>query len=191
MQRGLFVFLISIWFRMELINHNFSSFRSRSWLNRSLSVWLFTNTNIGEAQRMKISVCASAIVLATSVLLSNISPSSAVEFGGVETSQLATSVNIDRIKSVLRLTPEQQRYWPAVESALRDLGHRHQPTTENASFVRRVSSRVVSVVLDSAAVTRLAAAARPLILALNDEQRHVALSLAHEMGLGPVVAALN
>jgi hypothetical protein len=191
MQRGLFGFQVSIWFRVELKNHNFSSFRSRSWLNCSLSVRLFTNSNTGEAQRMKISVCASAIVLATSVMLSNVSTSSAVEFGGVETSHLATSVNIDRIKSVLRLTPEQQRYWPAVEGALRDLGHRRQPQTENASFVRRISSRVVSVVLDSAAVSRLAAAARPLILALNDEQRHAALGLAHEMGLGPVVAALN
>jgi hypothetical protein len=140
---------------------------------------------------MKISVCASAIVLATSVLLSNVSTSSAVEFSGVEASQLATSVNIDRIKSVLKLTPEQQRYWPAVESALRDVGHRHPAQAENASLVRRISSRVVSVVLDTAAVTRLAAAVRPLILVLNDEQRHAALGLAHEMGLGPVVAALN
>lgn len=140
---------------------------------------------------MKIAACAGAIAFATSLLLSNVSTSSAVEFSGTEASQLATSVNIDRIKSVLKLTPEQQRFWPAVESALRDVGHRHQPQTENAGLMRRISNRVVSVVLDSAAVTRLAAAARPLILALNDEQRHAALGLAHEMGLGPVVAALN
>jgi hypothetical protein len=149
------------------------------------------HTNVGELQRMNISVCASAIVLATSVLLSNVATSSAVEYGGTEVSQMAASVNIDRIKSVLKLTPEQQRFWPAVESALRDLGHRQQPAAENANFVRRISSRVVSVVLDSAAVSRLAAAARPLILALNDEQRHAAIGLAHEMGLGAVVAALN
>jgi len=140
---------------------------------------------------MKLAACAGAIALATSILLSNVSPSSAVEYSGAEASQLATSVNIDRIKSVLKLTPEQQRFWPAVENALRALGHRQQPQAENAGFVRRISSRVVSVVLDSAAVSRLAAAARPLIMALNDEQRHAAAGLAHEMGLGPVVAALN
>jgi hypothetical protein len=139
---------------------------------------------------MKLAACAGAIALATSILLSNVSPSSAVEYSGAEASQLATSVNIDRIKSVLKLTPAQERFWPAVESALRDLG-RHQAQPEQAGFVRRISRRVVSIVLNSAAVQRLAAAARPLIAALDDEQKRAAVGLAHEMGLGPVVAALN
>ena len=57
--------------------------------------------------------------------------------------------------------------------------------------MRRVSHRAVSIVLTSAAVQRLASAARPLIAALSDEQKRSAQSLAQEMGLGPVVAALN
>lgn len=139
---------------------------------------------------MKITACAGAIALATSLLLSNVSSSSAVEFSGTEASQLATSVNIDRIKSALKLTPAQERFWPAVESALRDLG-RQQAQPEQAGFVRRISRRVVSVVLNSAAVQRLAVAARPLIAVLDEEQKRVAVGLAYEMGLGPVVAALN
>lgn len=138
-----------------------------------------------------MSVYAGAAVLAVSMLVSSVSPGAAVEIGGVEASRLATSVNIDRIKSVLNLTPEQKRYWPAVEGALRELGARHPAHAENASFVRRMSSKMVSVVLDGAAVARLASAARPLIMALNSEQRQAAMGLAHEMGLGPVVAALN
>jgi hypothetical protein len=47
-------------------------------------------------------------------------------------------------------------------------------------------------VLSSAAVERLAIAARPLIARLNDEQKQAAGQMAQEMGLGPVVmAAMN
>ncbi len=139
---------------------------------------------------MKIAACAGAIALATSLLLSNISTGAAVEYSGAEVSQAAASVNIDRIKNTLKLTPAQERFWPAVESALRQLGRPHAKSDQDG-FVRRISRRVVSVVLDSAAVQRLAVAARPLIAALDDEQKRVAVGLAHEMGLGPVVAALN
>ena len=54
-----------------------------------------------------------------------------------------------------------------------------------------LSRRVVSVVLDSAAVERLAVAARPLIAVLDAQQMQAANGLAQEMGLGPVVAALR
>ncbi|HVV61449.1 MAG TPA: hypothetical protein VHD14_06795 [Pseudolabrys sp.] len=108
----------------------------------------------------------------------------------MEYSQGVTEINIARIKSVLRLTPEQQAYWPPVEAALRSIA-RHQAQDESAGFVRRISHRVVAIVLDSAAIQRLATAARPLIVALRDDQRRDARALAQEMGLGPVVAALN
>ena len=100
------------------------------------------------------------------------------------------SINIGRIKSVLKLKPEQERYWQPVESALRSLA-RHQAQDANGGFIRRVSGRVVSIVLNSAAIERLAVAARPLINVLNDEQKQAARTLAQEMGLGQMVAALN
>jgi hypothetical protein len=104
--------------------------------------------------------------------------------------QSRASIDVGRIKSVLKLTPEQEPYWPPVEVALRDLA-RQQAKAEPAGFVRRISNRVVSVVLDSAAIRRLAAAARPLIASLKPEQMRAASDLAAEMGLGPVVAALR
>lgn len=139
---------------------------------------------------MKISACAGAIALATSLMLSNVSTGQAVEYSGAEVSHAAASVNIDRIKNTLKLTAAQERYWPAVESALRQLGRQHAKS-DHDGFVRRISQRVVSVVLDGAAVQRLVVAARPLIAALDDEQKRTAVGLAHEMGLGRVVAALN
>ena len=101
------------------------------------------------------------------------------------------SIDVARIKAVLRLTADQEPYWPPVEAALRDVARRQQTESENTNFVRRVSNRLVSVVLDSAAIQRLAVAVRPLIARLDMQQMQTANSLAHEMGLGPVVAALR
>ncbi len=138
---------------------------------------------------MKIAACASAIALATSLLLSNVSTGAAVEYSGAEASQVAASVNIQRIKSALKLTADQEKHWPAVENALRDLG-RQQAKSDQDGIIRRISRRVVSIVVDSAAVQRLALAARPLIAALDNGQKRTAVGLAQEMGLGRVVAAL-
>lgn len=98
-------------------------------------------------------------------------------------------INITRIKSVLQLTPAQQSYWLPVEAALRDIAR--EQSDSNSGLVRRISRRVVSIVVNSAAVARLGAAVRPLIGRLDQQQREAALGLAREMGLGPVLAALN
>jgi hypothetical protein len=74
---------------------------------------------------------------------------------------------------------------------LRELARRQNASSESAGFVRRLSNRVVTVVLNSSAVQRLAVAARPLIGTLDAEQMRAAQGLAQEMGLGPVVAALR
>jgi hypothetical protein len=92
---------------------------------------------------------------------------------------------------VLKLTPAQEPYWHPVEAALRELARRQNASSESAGFVRRLSNRVVTVVLNSSAVQRLAVAARPLIGTLDAEQMRAAQGLAQEMGLGPVVAALR
>ena len=140
---------------------------------------------------MKKILCAGAIAFAAIGLLSNVPFAGAAEMGTSQTQASTASINIGRIRSVLKLTAEQERYWRPVEAALRDLA-RHQERAEQGGFVHRVSQRVVSIVLNSAAVERLAAAARPLIARLSNEQKQAAGQLAQEMGLGPVVvAALN
>jgi hypothetical protein len=141
---------------------------------------------------MKMVLCAGVFALATVGLLSDGSQARAMEnalSSGVQ-GQAPAAINIPRIKSVLKLTAAQEPYWAPVEAALRDLA-RKQSQTESAGLVRRISNRIVTVVLNSAAVHRLAAAARPLIGALDAEQMRAAQGLAQEMGLGPVVAALR
>jgi hypothetical protein len=139
---------------------------------------------------MKQTLCAGVFALATIGLLSNTSAAYANDLATAasEPSQAAASIDVVRIKSVLRLTSEQEPYWPPVEAALRNVA-RQQAQAEPAGFVRRISRRVVSVVLNSAAVERLAVAARPLIAKLDQEQMRAASGLAQEMGLGPVVMA--
>ena len=139
---------------------------------------------------MKKLLCAGVFALATIGLLSNGSPALAMEVSSAYGAQSA-SINIARIKSVLKLTPAQEHYWAPVEAALRDLARKQTQNNESTGLVRRISNRVVTVVLNSAAVQRLAVAARPLIGTLDAEQMRAAQGLAQEMGLGPVVAALR
>jgi len=133
---------------------------------------------------MKMLFCAGAVALAVMGLFAVMPAAQAQE-------RAATSIDVGRIKTVLRLRPEQQAYWPAVERALRDIAGRQARASDDAGLVRRISRRVVSIVLDSAAVQRLAAAARPLIATLDSQQMQAARGLCDEMGLGPVVAAMQ
>jgi hypothetical protein len=140
---------------------------------------------------MKMTVCAGAVALAMTGLLSNVASVHAREItANAEMAQSSASINIARIKSALKLTPAQEPYWAPVEAALRDLNHR-QAQNEGDGLVHRISHRVVSIALNSATIQKLAAAARPLIGVLDAEQMRTAHGLAQEMGLGPVVAALR
>lgn len=133
-------------------------------------------------------LCAGGVALVMAVLLPSV-PAQASRYGFTE-GQTA-SINVARIKSALQLTAEQEPYWPAVDAALRDVARRQQTSNEQSGIVRRISSKVVSVVLDSVAIQRLVTAAGPLIARLDSQQMMAAQNLAHEMGLGPVVAALR
>jgi hypothetical protein len=140
---------------------------------------------------MKKSIYAGAFALAAIGLLSDIPATHAEEFTTASFEQSSTtvpSINIGRIKSALSLTPKQEAHWAPVEAALRNL-YRRQHSSEADGFVRRISQRAVSFVITSAAIERLAVAARPLLAVLNDDQKRTASSLAQEMGIGEVVMA--
>jgi len=121
---------------------------------------------------MKTALCAAAIAL-TMI--------GAPAIAHAEPGPTTTTIDLTRIKSGLHLRPEQAAYWPAVEAAVREVA-RHQGA-------HRIG-RTVSLVLDSAAIQRIASAARPLIAALDFQQLQAANGVANEMGLGSVIAAL-
>jgi hypothetical protein len=92
---------------------------------------------------------------------------------------ILTGAEIVHIKAVLRLTREQEQYWPAVEAALRAItGH----AAQGAAMAR-------PLVLDQTKVQRLAAAAMPLLMTLDEGQKRAAAALARSIGLGPLMAA--
>jgi len=139
---------------------------------------------------MKKMILAGALALAALGLFSITATTYADELAGFAAQETA-SIDIARVKRVLQLTPEQEKFWPPVEAALRDIAHRQGDVEPTGGLVHRISHKVISIALDGAAVGRLARAARPLIERLSDDQKQGALALAQEMGLGPVLAALN
>src|SRR6266511_3667965 len=80
-----------------------------------------------------------------------------------------TSSHIGQLRSMLRLTPAQERYWPPVEAALRTLV-RQSAQDEGDGFVQRVRARASKVASNAAGIRRVLAAARPLIRVLDEEQ---------------------
>jgi hypothetical protein len=80
-----------------------------------------------------------------------------------------TETQISIIKGRLKLMPHQERYWPAVESALRGV------------FLRK--TREGATILDSASVQRLYAAAAGLVRSLDAAQLREVQRLARLVGL--------
>jgi len=138
--------------------------------------------------RMTIKLAASALALTAIVALPQWAGTvHAFEMRATQY-QHTSKINIARIKRVLKLTAAQERYWPPVEAALIKISRR-QARHDADGVTMRVSRRAVAVVFDSAAIAQLAAAARPLVRVLDDEQTQAALKLAQEMGLAGCLPA--
>ena len=80
-----------------------------------------------------------------------------------------SEVAILRYRSALKLKAEQEKYWPAVASALRALAREPQVT--------------------EASVRRFAPAVAPLLATLDDNQRQVAMTIAQKAGLTQYASA--
>jgi hypothetical protein len=100
---------------------------------------------------------------------------------GTHTEQRAPTVtagHIARLKAALKLTPEQHRFWPAVESALRRLSRRDAGGTVSAA------------VGQANAIRRVASAARPLIGALTEKQKEDGMRAIRALGFSSLASAL-
>ncbi|HEY0566693.1 MAG TPA: hypothetical protein VGD13_00990 [Xanthobacteraceae bacterium] len=97
-----------------------------------------------------------------------------------EDSNVLTVAQIQKIKKTLKLSPDQEGYWPPVEAALRDIA-REQAAHKPAAKKMTVSAD---------ASQKLYWAAAPLIMSLRYEQKHEARRLARSMGLEEVASAI-
>ena len=86
---------------------------------------------------------------------------------------------IASIKTRLHLTPDQERMWPAVEAALRNMAYKR---TQQAA-ARGPARNAQAAAVDPEAVEGLKSAAVPLIMSFSSEQKEEVRSLAHVMGL--------
>jgi hypothetical protein len=85
-------------------------------------------------------------------------------------------VQLASIKRRLNLTPDQERMWPAVAAALRNIA------IERERQARR-DGAPGAIDPDSAEVQDLKSAAIPLLMSFSDEQKDEVRNLAHVMGL--------
>jgi len=126
----------------------------------------------------------SAVVLTLG--MTSLASAETMQVASYEQSELGVTVkesHIARLRAVLKLTPEQRPYWAPVESALRALVRGQEASA--GGIVQRASAAAV----DAIKLRRLAAAARPLIRVLDDEQKHDAMILARNLGFDRLVAA--
>ena len=86
---------------------------------------------------------------------------------------------IASIKARLHLTPDQERMWPAVEAALRNMAYKRTQQAAAHGAARNLQAAAV----DPQAVDGLKSAAVPLIMSFSSEQKEEVRNLAHVMGL--------
>ena len=92
---------------------------------------------------------------------------------------------IASIKKRLSLTPDQERYWPAVEAELRKMEYKKDQQGKSTQ-----GTRMAAVDMTKVDVEGLKSAGFPLVMSFNDEQRRELKSLAHLLGLDNVMSGL-
>jgi hypothetical protein len=88
---------------------------------------------------------------------------------------------IASIKQRLHLSYDQERMWPAVEAALRNLAYVRSRDAQRHGTPKNTA--VASADPNSVEVQGLKSAAIPLLMSFNDEQKGEVRNLAHVMGL--------
>ena len=112
------------------------------------------------------------------------------EQGGARHSgPVVKEAHIARLRTVLNLTAEQQKYWGPVESALRALARSQAREEASAGLVARVSEKATRMAGTAVHLKRLASAATPLIKVLDESQKRSAVSFVQSAGFGHLAQA--
>lgn len=99
---------------------------------------------------------------------------------------LLSDAQIAGIKQRLALSPDQEYYWPAVESALRAVAQKIHATRQADPH----TASSVPIDPDSAEVQQLKSAAMPLLFQLREDQKREVRALARLIGLEKVAAQI-
>jgi hypothetical protein len=91
---------------------------------------------------------------------------------------ILNDAQIASIKARLKLTPDQQRYWPGVEAALRGLAYK----------INKSGGKLASIDAEGPEVQQLKNAAIPLIMMFSEQQKNEVRQLVQVMGLQKLAA---
>jgi hypothetical protein len=91
------------------------------------------------------------------------------------------------IKHRLKLTPDQQHMWPAVEAALRNLTYAKRSDGMHKSPGSQDGVHIATIDSSSPEVQNLTSAAYPLVMSFSDDQKRELNVLAHVAGLEQLV----
>jgi hypothetical protein len=101
-----------------------------------------------------------------------------------------TDARIAGLKAGLQLTPDQEKKWPVVEQAIRDVSQARQQRmaawherAKSEDAIARLRMRADAMTQRAAELKKLADAAEPLYQSLNDDQKHRLHFLVH-MAMG-------
>ena len=98
---------------------------------------------------------------------------------------LLSDVQIAGIKERLKLSPDQESYWPGVEKALRAIARKMHSTKQADP-----SAGAPPIDPDSEEVAQLKSAAMPLLFQLREDQKREVRSLARIIGLERVASMI-
>jgi len=99
---------------------------------------------------------------------------------------LLSDAQIAGIKERLKLTPDQEYYWPGIENALRAVARKiHAARLSDPN-----NAASVQIDPDGAEVQQLKSAAMPLLFQLREDQKREVRSLARLIGLEKVAQAI-
>jgi hypothetical protein len=98
---------------------------------------------------------------------------------------LLSDVQIAGIKERLKLSPDQEAYWPGVEKALRAIARKIHSTKQTDP-----AAGMPPIDMDSEEVTQLKSAAMPLLFQLREDQKSEVRSLARIIGLDRVASMI-
>ena len=93
---------------------------------------------------------------------------------------------IATIKKRLKLTPDQQQMWPAVEVALRNMSYSKKPQRGGGGAAQQLAS----IDPEGADVQNLKSAAFPLLMSFNSEQKREVRSIVQVIGLEKLASQL-
>jgi hypothetical protein len=88
---------------------------------------------------------------------------------------------IASIREKLHLTPDQERYWPGVEAALRRIAWDSKQMARHKRAVR--PSEGPAIDMNGAGVAQLKSAAFPLVMSFTEDQKDEVRKFAHLIGL--------